>query len=73
MFEFSIIVFVHEESTDYRFVYTIIESTQNIYTFVSKRKQCLSTLIAENEIWCDTTLWRDCVQVVVNMKIEDAN
>lgn len=37
-----------------------------------KRKVYLSTLIADHGIWSDTANWRDCIEYMIKLKIEDA-
>ena len=37
-----------------------------------KRKVYLSTLIADHGIWSDTGNWRDCIEYMIKLKIEDA-
>lgn len=36
--KFILTLFVHEQSDDYKLVYNILESSQNIYTCTNRRK-----------------------------------
>lgn len=43
-----------------------------IYFTQKKRKQYLSGLLYDHGIWSDMTNWRDCIDYIIKIKIEDA-
>ena len=58
---------------DYKFFYTILESSNNIFTIPSSnRKVYLWSLISEHQKWQDMNLWKTCMFEIVTMKIEEA-
>ena len=65
---------MHEQSNDYRLLYAILDSSHHIY-FLSprRRKQFLYTLLEDHGIWHgDARSWRDCIQEIVSLKVQDA-
>ncbi|CDW77618.1 rab-like gtpase activating [Stylonychia lemnae] len=69
--KFILTLFVHEQSTDYRLVYNILESSQNIYTSINKRKLFLSTLLSDHGIWQDVRIWKEMIIEIIEIKIAD--
>ncbi len=65
-------LFVHEQDSDYKIIYAILESSQNIYYVLNKRKQFLSQVLNDHGIWMDTNIWADCIDVVISAKIEQS-
>ena len=67
-------LFVYEQLSDYRLLYIVLEFSQQLYCSMSKKKRKvhLSTLIADHGIWSDTGNWRDLIEYMINLKIEDA-
>ena len=58
---------------DYKLLYTILESSQNIFTLISsKRKQYLWALLADHAIWRSPMHWEQCAIEIVQMKIDEA-
>ena len=71
---FVMTLFVHERLNDYRLLYIVLECQQQIYYVTGKkRKIYLSSLIADHGIWSDSSNWRDTIEYILNLKIEDAN
>ena len=51
---------------DYKLLYTILESSQNIYTLISqKRKQYLWALLADHVVWRTPFHWEQCALEIV--------
>ena len=51
----------------------ILQICQLVYfTASKKRKVFLSSLIQDHGIWSDSSNWRDCIEYMINLKIEDA-
>ena len=66
-------LFVYEQLTDYRLLYIVLECCQQIYCRTGrKRKVSLSQLIADHGIWSDVGNWRDLVEYMIKLKIEDS-
>ena len=58
---------------DYKLLYTILESSQNIYTLISqRRKQYLWALLADHVVWRTPLHWKQCAIEIVQMKIDEA-
>ena len=64
-------MFVHEQSDDYRLVYGILESSQNIFTVANKRKHFLSGLLADHGVWQDVKVWRELIAETIQHKMVD--
>eukprot|EP00347_Sterkiella_histriomuscorum_P016146 403354306 len=71
--KFILTLFVHEQSNDYRLVYNILESSQNIYTQINKRKVFLSSLLCDHGIWQDVKIWREMIVEIVEQKMIDSS
>ena len=70
---FVMTLFVHESLNDYKLLYMVLEASQLIhYMAARKRKVYLSTLIADHGIWGDSSNWRDTIEYMIRLKIEDA-
>ena len=70
---FVMTLFVHEQLTDFKLLYMVLECCQLVhYMAARKRKVYLSTLIADHGIWSDTANWRECIEYMIRLKIEDA-
>ena len=66
-------LFVHEQLNDYKLLYMVLQCCQMVYfTAARKRKVYLSSLIADHGIWSDTANWRDCIEYMLRLKMEDA-
>ncbi len=63
---------MHEQANDYRLLYTIIESSQNLYCINNCRKQYLSMLLADHSIWHEAHPWKECMQEIIAVKSDDA-
>jgi len=51
---------------DYKLLYTVLESSQNIYTLISqKRKQYLWALLADHVVWRTPYHWEQCAIEIV--------
>ena len=71
---FVMTLFVHEQLTDYKLLYMILEVCQQVYYMAAKkRKVYLSSLIADHGIWSDSANWRECIEYMLRLKIEDAH
>lgn len=71
---FVMTLFVHEQLTDYKLLYTVLDSCQLVYFLAAKkRKVYLSTLLSDHGIWSDTANWRETIEYMLRLKIEDAN
>jgi hypothetical protein len=74
VFKFILTLFVHEQSSDYKLLYSILDSSHHIfYLSDRKRKQFLYTLLEEHGIWHgnDGRTWRECILEVVQIKMQD--
>lgn len=70
---FVMTLFVHEQLTDFKLLYMVLECCQLVhYMAARKRKVYLSSLIADHGIWSDTANWRECIEYMIRLKIEDA-
>ena len=70
---FVMTLFVHEELTDYKLLYTVLDCCQMIYFLAAKkRKVYLSALIYDHGIWSDMSNWRDTIDYIIRLKMEDA-
>jgi hypothetical protein len=57
---------------NYRLMYTILESSHNLFTYNDKkRKLYLWTLINEHDMWKEHKHWRDCILEIVTFKIDE--
>ena len=71
---FVMTLFVHEQLTDFKLLYMVLECCQLVYYMAAKkRKVYLSSLIADHGIWSDSTNFRDCIDYMIRLKIEDAH
>ena len=71
---FVMTLFVHEQLSDYRLLYMVLECCHQIYyTTGKKRKIYLSSLIQDHGIWSDSGNWRDTIENMLNLRMEDAN
>ena len=51
----------------------VLESSQLVhYMAARKRKVFLSSLLADHGIWGDTNNWKDMIEYMLHLKIEDA-
>ena len=67
-------IFVHEEIADHKFLYVILEVSQNIFFCTTKkRKVYLTSLLFDHGIWSDLNNWKECIDYMMRLKIEDAN
>ena len=70
---FVMTLFVHEQLSDYKLLYMILQICQLVYyPAARKRKVYLSSLIQDHGIWSDTSNWRDCIDYMIRLKMEDA-
>jgi hypothetical protein len=69
---FILTLFVHEQLYDYRLFYMILECSQYIYYTQKKRKVYLSALLYDHGIWSDMTNWKECIDFIIKLKIDDA-
>ena len=70
---FVMTLFVHEQLTDYKLLYMILQICQLVYfTASKKRKVHLSSLILDHGIWSDSSNWRDTIEYMIKLKLEDA-
>ena len=70
---FVLTLFVHEQFNDYKLLYVILESSQNVfYCKEKKRKVYLSSLLYDHGIWSDMNNWKECIDYMLRLKIEDA-
>ena len=70
---FVMTLFVHEQLNDFKLLYMALQCCQLVYfTAARKRKVYLSSLIADHGIWSDLGNWRDCIDYMLRLKIEDA-
>ena len=70
---FVMTLFVHEQLSDYKLLYMVLESSQLVhYMAARKRKVYLSSLIADHGIWGDSNNWRDMIEYMIRLKMEDA-
>eukprot|EP00354_Favella_ehrenbergii_P011182 CAMPEP_0170454182 /NCGR_PEP_ID=MMETSP0123-20130129/2525_1 /TAXON_ID=182087 /ORGANISM="Favella ehrenbergii, Strain Fehren 1" /LENGTH=113 /DNA_ID=CAMNT_0010716821 /DNA_START=1557 /DNA_END=1898 /DNA_ORIENTATION=+ len=66
-------LFVHEQLSDFKLLYMVLESSQLVhYMAARKRKVYLSSLIADHGIWGDSNNWRDMIEYMLRLKMEDA-
>ena len=72
--KFILTLFVHEQSNDYRLLYSVLDSSHHIYFLPSnRRKQFLYTLLEDHGIWHgDAHNWHECIMEIVTLKIDDA-
>ena len=71
---FVMTLFVHEQLSDYKLLYMVLESSQLVhYMAARKRKVYLTSLIADHGIWGDSNNWRDMIEYMIRLKIEDAH
>lgn len=74
--KFILTLFVHEQSNDYKLLYSVLDSSHQIYSMggpSSKRKQFLYTLLEDHGIWHgDAHNWRECIQEIIQLKVADA-
>lgn len=72
---FILTLFVHEQVNDYRLLYAILETAMQ--TSVSRDKatkrpkQSLAVLLFDHGIWSEKTIWTECIEFVINQKLED--
>lgn len=70
---FILTLFVHEQLTDFRLLYSIMDSSQTIYFLgAKKRKTYLSELLVDHGIWSDSSSWSDCIDFYLTSRIDDA-
>lgn len=69
---FILTLFVHEELYDYRLFYSILECSQFIFVVQKKRKIYLSSLLYDHGVWSDNNNWRECIEFIVKLRIDDA-
>ena len=73
--KFILTLFVHEQSNDYRLLYSVLDSSHQIYYIggTSRRKLFLYVLLEDHGIWHgDAHNWRECIQEIVLLKVADA-
>lgn len=71
---FAMTLFVHEQFSDFKLLYVIMECSGLIYyTADRKRKVYLSSMLYDHGIWGDMQNWRDCIDYMMKLKIEDAH
>lgn len=65
--------FIKEKQPDYKFLYTVLESSQNLFSHSkNNRKVYLWSLIQDNEVWNDIKLWKECIVDIISFKIDEA-
>ena len=70
---FVLTLFVHEQLTDYKLLYTVLEcSCQVYYASEKKRKVFLNSLLYDHGIWGDMANWRETIDYMMRLKLEDA-
>ena len=70
---FVLTLFVHEDLLDYKLLYVVLESSQNVYFYKEKkRKVYLSALLSDHGIWSDMNVWKETIDYMLKLKIEDA-
>jgi len=70
---FVLTLFVHEDFNDFKLLYVILESSQNVFWCKEKkRKVYLSALLSDHGIWSDMNAWKECIDYMLKLKIEDA-
>lgn len=69
--KFNLTLFVHEDSNDYKLLYSILDSSHHIYHMTkNKRKLYLYTLLDDHGIWHgDAHNWRECIVEIVAVKV----
>ena len=71
---YTLTIFVHQEVSDFKFLYVIMEVSQNLYYSTNKnRKVYLTSQIYDHGIWQDLANWKECIDYMIRLKIEDAN
>lgn len=70
---FVLTLFVHEQFSDFRLLYTILDSSSLIYYLgAKKRKIYLHQSLFDHGIWSDISNWRECIQYTMKFKVDDA-
>ena len=70
---FVLTLFVHEQSDEFRLLFTILDSSSHIYFIGSKkRKIYMYQVLQDHGIWSDIDNWRELVNYTIRFKIEDA-
>ena len=70
---FVLTLCVHEGLQEHKLLYVILESSQNVYYCrEKKRKVYLSQLLYDHGIWSDMNNWKECIDYILRLKIEDA-
>lgn len=69
---FVLTLFVHESLYNYRLLYSILECSQYIYFVQKKRKVYLHALLYDHGIWSDSSNWKECIDFIIKIKIDDA-
>lgn len=69
---FILTLFVHEQLYDYRLLYSILECSSFIFIISKKRKVYLSSLLYDHGIWSDSANWKEVIEFIIQVKIEDA-
>lgn len=59
---FVLTLFVHDEFSDAKLFYAILDSSSQIYFKENQRKKQLSHYLIDHGIWQDTGCWRDCIE-----------
>ena len=71
---YTLTIFVHEEVADFKFLYVVLEFSQNLFICTTKnRKVYLTSLLYDHGIWGDLSNWKECIDYMIRLKIEDAN
>ena len=67
-------MYVHEQSLDQRVLHAILTASHHIHHLTqAKRKHYLYSLLSEHGIWhSDGGLWRDLIEEVVAVKVQEA-
>ena len=71
--KYSLTAFIHERDENYKIVYAVLHSSQHLfYVDASGQRLFLTGLLNDHGIWQETTVWKTCIQKLLNLRFHEA-